>query len=219
MKALIFGASGMVGQGILRECLLDPGVKAVVSVVRAPTGATHAKLREIMHGDFLDFLPIEGELSGLDACFYCLGVSAAGLSEAEYTRITHDYALAAARTLLRLNPALTFVFVSGAGTDSSAQGRVMWARVKGRTENELLALPFKAAYMFRPAAIQPLQGIRSKTRSYRVLYALLGPLLPVLRRAFPNQVTTTEVLAKAMLRVAREGHPKRILESADLRLV
>lgn len=216
MKVLLFGASGMVGQGLLRECLLDPGVEAVASVVRAPTGSSHPKLRELVHGDFLDFSPLEGELSELDACFYCLGASAAGLSEADYTRITHDYALAAARTLLRLNPALTFVFVSGAGTDSSGAGRVMWARVKGRTENDLLAMPFKAAYMFRPAAIQPLHGIQSKTRAYRVLYRVLGPLLPVLRGAFPNSWTTTEHLARAMLRVAREGAPKAILESRDI---
>jgi uncharacterized protein YbjT (DUF2867 family) len=216
MKAILFGASGMIGQGLLRECLQDPGIKAILSVVRAETGIRHPKLREIVHRDFLDFTPIEQDLAGFDACFFCLGISAAGLTEADYRRVTHGITLAAARALLRLNPALTFLYISGAGTDGTERGRSMWARVKGKTENDLLALPFKAAYMFRPAGIQPLHGIQSKTRSYRILYALLGPLLPALRRLFPAYLTTTEQLAKAMLRVAREGAPTRILEAADL---
>ena len=214
MKALLFGASGMVGQGLLRECLLDPGVEAVLSVGRQPQGTSDPKLREVVHADLLDLGPIEGELVGWDACFYSLGVSAVGVTEAEYRRVTHDFALSVARTLVRLNPGMTFVFVSGAGTDSG--GRAMWARVKGETENDLLALPFKAAYMFRPGLIQPLHGIRSRTRAYRIIYAVLGPFMPALLRAFPRQVTTTEQLARAMIRVALEGAPRPILESGDI---
>ena len=182
MKVLLFGASGMVGQGVLRECLLDPEVTTVLSIVRSSTGQQHPKLREIVHKDFLDFSSIESELSGFDACFFCLGVSSAGMSEENYRRITYDITLAAAQTLVKLNPNMTFVYVSGAGTDSSERGRVMWARVKGQTENALLRLPFKAAYMFRPAVIVPLHGIKSRTMLYRIPYAVLGPLLPLLKR-------------------------------------
>ncbi len=186
MKVILFGASGMVGQGVLRECLLDPEVKTVLSIVRSSTGQEHAKLREIVHKDFFDFSAIESELAGFDACFFCLGVSSAGMSEENYRRVTYDIALAAAKTLVKLNPDMTFVFVSGAGTDSSERGRLMWARVKGQTENALLRLPFKAAYMFRPGVIVPLHGIKSRTMLYRVPYAVLGPILPLLQRLFPK---------------------------------
>lgn len=216
MKVIIFGASGMVGQGVLRECLLDPGVQRVLSVGRSASGQQHAKLHELVHADLWHYDTIEAELQPYDACFFCLGVSSAGLSEADYTHITHDATLAAATTLSRLNPQMTFVYVSGAGTDSTEKGRSMWARVKGRTENALLRLPFKAAYMFRPAGIQPLHGIQSKTRSYRLLYTLSGPLLPLLHRCFPAALTTTEQVGRAMLIVARRGAPGPILEAADI---
>ena len=216
MKVLIFGASGMVGQGVLRECLLAPDVISVVTVGRSASGQQHPKLRELVHPDLLNYSAIEAELSGFDACFFCLGVSSAGLSEADYTRISYGYTLAAAETLARLNPQMTFTYVSGAGTDSTEQGRSMWARVKGKTENALLRLPFKGAYMFRPGMIQPLHGIRSKTASYQMLYTLLGPLLPLLRRLFPRQITTTEQVGRAMLVVARRGAAKHILESPDI---
>ena len=216
MNVLLFGASGMVGQGVLRECLLAPDVLSVVTIVRSASGRQHPKLRELVHPDLLNYSAIEAELSGFDACFFCLGVSSAGMSEADYTRISYSYTLAAAETLARLNPQMTFTYVSGAGTDSTEQGRSMWARVKGRTENALLRLPFKGAYMFRPGMIQPLHGIRSKTASYQMLYTLLGPLLPLLRRLFPRQITTTEQVGQAMLAVARHGAPKRILESPDI---
>ena len=208
----------MIGQGVLRECLLDADVQSVRSIGRSATGQRHPKLRELMHEDFLDFSPIESELSGCDACFFCLGVSSAGMTEDRYRRVTYDITLAAAQALVRLNPKMTFIYVSGAGTDSSESGRVMWARVKGKTENALLRLPFQAAYMFRPAAIQPLHGIVSKTRAYRVLYALTKPLLPLLAR-FPRFVTTTEQLGRAMLSVAKHGYSKRILESVDINRV
>lgn len=216
MNVLLFGASGMVGQGVLRECLLDPEVTSVRSVVRRPTGVRDEKLREIVHPDFLDFSPIESDLSGLDACFFCSGVSSSGMSEPDYRRVTREQTLAAANALARLNPGMTFVYVSGAGTDASEKGRTMWARVKGETENALLRLPFRAACMFRPGVIQPLHGIRSKTRLYRVLYALLAPVLPLLRRFLPGSVTTTEQVGRAMIAVAKHGAPKPILETSDI---
>jgi uncharacterized protein YbjT (DUF2867 family) len=216
MRVILFGASGMVGQGVLRECLLDPEVTAVVSIVRSTTGQQHAKLCEIIHKDFFDFSTIESELSGFNACFFCLGVSSAGMSEENYRRITYDITLAAAQTLVKMNPNLTMVFISGAGTDSSERGRAMWARVKGQTENALLRLPFKAAYMFRPGVIVPLHGIKSRTMLYRIPYLILGPVLPLLKRLFPKYVTTTEKLGRAMLTAAKRGAPKPILESADI---
>lgn len=215
MKVLIFGASGMVGQGVLRECVLAPDVEELVAVGRGPSGSQHPKLREIIVPDLQDYRAVESQLVGFDACFFCLGVSAGGMDEAQYSRITHDLTLAAARTLARLNPGMTFVYVSGQGTDSSARGRIMWARVKGRTENDLLALPLKAV-MFRPAAIRPLHGIVSKTFAYRALYALAAPLLPLLDGRLPRFLTTTEQVGRAMLRVAREGSPKPVLENIDI---
>jgi uncharacterized protein YbjT (DUF2867 family) len=215
MKVILFGASGMVGQGVLRECLLDSEVTSVLCIVRSRTGQQHPKLREIVHQDFFIFSSMGSELSGFDACFFCLGVSSAGMSEENYRRVTYDITLAAAQTLVNLNPAMTFIYVSGAGTDSTERGRVMWARVKGQTENALLRLPFKAAYMFRPALIVPLHGIKSKTRLYRIFYAVLGPILPLLK-AFPKYVTTTEKLGRAMLIAAKWGAPKPVLESSDI---
>jgi uncharacterized protein YbjT (DUF2867 family) len=216
MRVLLFGATGMIGQGVLRECLLDPDVEIVVALLRGPTGKQHPKLRELVHKDFLDFSPIENQLSGFDACFFCLGVSSAGMSEENYQRITYGFTLAAARVLARLNPGMTFVYVSGAGTDSSERGGSMWARVKGKTENELLRLPFHAAYMFRPGLIVPLHGVQSKTRLYRLLYVLLAPLFPLLKGRFPKYITTTEQIGLAMLKVAKHGWPTRILETSDI---
>jgi uncharacterized protein YbjT (DUF2867 family) len=213
---MLFGATGMVGQGVLRECLLDREVERVLTVVRRATGQCHEKLVELVHENFFDFSAIEAQLSGYGACFFCLGVSSAGMSEDAYRRVTYDITLAAANTLMRRNAAMTFMFVSGAGTDSSEQGRTMWARVKGQTENALLRLRFNAAYMFRPGFIQPLHGITSRTRAYRLLYAVFAPLFPVLRALFPGHVMTTEQLGRAMLRAAKHGAPKAILESADI---
>lgn len=216
MKVLIFGATGMVGQGVLRTCLADSGVELAVTVGRTPTGLENPKLMEIVHPDMANYAPVEERLRGFDACFFCLGVSASGMREADYERVTFGFTLAAAETLARLNPRMTFLYVSGAGTDSTGEGRVMWARVKGRTENALLRLPLNV-YLFRPGLIQPMDGIRSKTRSYRVFYMLTGPLLWVLRRILPNQILTTRDLGRAMLNVARRGYGLRILETRDIR--
>jgi uncharacterized protein YbjT (DUF2867 family) len=218
MNVILFGATGMVGQGVLRECLLAPDVQKVLSVVRSATGQHDDKLHELIHKNFSDFADVAQELTGFDACFFCLGVTSSGMTEEAYQRITYDITMAAAQTLGKMNPNMTFVYVSGAGTDSTEHGRVMWARVKGKTENALLRLPFKAAYMFRPAGIQPLHGITSKTKSYRILYALTKPLLPLLA-LFPKYMTTTEQLGRAMLEVARHGYSKQILESADINSV
>jgi len=219
MNVLILGATGMVGQGVLRECLLDDGVARVVTLGRSATGQAHPKLREIAHANMFDLTPIESELRGLDACFYSLGATAAGKSEAEYTRINYDLTLSVAGTLARLDPDMTFVYVSGMGTDSTERGRTMWARVKGRTENALLRLPFKAAYMLRPGIILPMHGIKSKTTLYRVGYTLMTPLYPALRALFPRAITTTEHLGRVMLRLARSGYSKPVLEPADIALL
>jgi uncharacterized protein YbjT (DUF2867 family) len=216
MKVILFGATGMVGQGVLRECLLDPEVERVLTIVRTPTGQAHEKLAELQLADFFDYSSVDEKLSGWDACLFCLGVSSAGMKEPEYRRLTFDLTLAAARALAARNPAMTFIYVSGAGTDSSARGRSMWARVKGETENALLELPFKAAYMFRPGFIQPMHGISSKTRLYRVAYAITGPLYPLWRAVAPSYVTTSDQVAKAMLAVAKRGADKKVLENSDI---
>ncbi len=217
MKVLIFGATGMVGQGVLRECLLDGAIEAVQVVGRSAPGVRDLKLHEVVQPDLYNYSGIEAELKGFDACFFCLGVSSAGLSEQQYEHVTYTLALAAAEALSRLNPAMTFVYVSGAGTDSSEQGKIMWARVKGKTENALLRLPFKAAYMFRPGVIQPAHGERSKTSAYRIGYAIAKPVLPLLHWLFPRYVLTTEEIGRAMIRVAKHGTPKKVLESWDIR--
>jgi len=216
MKVILFGATGMVGQGALRECLLDAGVESVLAVARSPTGVQHAKLREIVHNDFIDYSAIEPQLAGYDACFFCLGVSSVGMNEARYRHLTYDITLAAAKTLARLNTGMVFIYVTGRGTDSTERGSLMWARVKGKTENDLLKLPFKAAYMFRPAGIQPLHGVRSKTAWVQAIYVGTAPLLTLLNRVAPKFMTTSEQVGRAMIKVARDGFPRPVLESEDI---
>jgi uncharacterized protein YbjT (DUF2867 family) len=219
MKVILFGATGMVGQGVLRECLVDAGVEHVLAVGRRPTGVQHAKLHEILHDNFTDFSAIESELTGYDACFFCLGVSSIGMDAERYRHLTYDVTMAAANTLARLNPGMVFTYVTGKSTDSSEQGPVRWARVKGKTENDLLKLPFKAAYMFRPAGIQPLHGVRSKTGWVNAIYVVAAPLLSYLARTAPKYMTTSEQLGRAMIKVARDGYPKPILESEDINAI
>jgi uncharacterized protein YbjT (DUF2867 family) len=216
VNVVIFGASGMVGQGVLLECLRDTDVERVLVIGRSSAGRQHAKLREVLVKDLFDVASYAGELTGLDACFFCLGVTSAGMAEAAYRHVTYDLTLAVAQTLAAQNSALCFVYVSGSGTDSSEHGRTMWARVKGATENALLKMPFRSAFMFRPGFIQPLDGIRSKTASYRFLYVVLGPVIPLLHRAFPNSVLTTREIGQAMLAVTRNGWPRPVLEAKDI---
>lgn len=213
MKVIIFGATGMVGQGALRESLLAPDVEQVLAVGRTPVAVRHPKLRQLRHADLADLSTVRDELAGYDACFYCLGASAVGLDEAAYTRINQDFPVAAARTLAELNPETTFVYVSGAGTDP--QSRAMWARVKGRTEQEVLRL-LPRGYAVRPGFIQPTYGATSKTGFYRALYTVTTPLYPLLRRLLPAHLITTDELGRAMLTAARTGYPERILDNARL---
>lgn len=218
MKIIIFGATGMIGGAVLRECLLDSEIEGVLTVGRSATGIQHKKLNELIQKNLLDLSAIEDALSGYDACFYCIGVSSVGMKEEDYRRVTYDITMAVAQTLVKLNPKMTFIYVSGSGTDSSEQGRVMWARVKGETENALLRLPFKAAYMFRPAFIQPKHGTVSKTKLYRALYVVLGILEPVLKRLIPKYFTTTEILGRSMINVAKRGAPTSIIESGGIQI-
>lgn len=216
MKIMLFGATGMVGQGVLRECLAAPDVSQVLVVGRTRLEQQHPKLQQVVHTDLMDLRSIEAQLLGFDACFFCLGVSSSSMSEAEYTRLTYDLTMAVASTLSRLNPNMTFTYVSGAGTDSSERGRNMWARVKGRTENDLQKLPFAGVYLFRPGIIQPRHGIKSKTRSYRLFYALAKPLLPLARALLPDSILTTEEMGTAMLNAARRGAGRCVLETKDI---
>ena len=215
MNILLFGATGMVGDGVLHECLGDDRVSSVLALVRSPTGFTHPKLREHTHTDFFDYSDLSSELAETDACFFCLGVSSAGMKEPAYVHLTYDLTLAAANALAAARPGATFCYVSGEGTDSSEQGQTMWARVKGCTENALLQLPLDA-YMFRPGFIRPRAGKQSKTLLYRVTYALLTPAYPLLRRVAAKHVTTSEHIGRAMIEAATSGYSKRVLENEDI---
>ncbi len=217
MKVLIFGATGMVGQGVLRECLAAPDVELVKTVGRTPTGLEHPKLRELVHAEMWRYEGMDEELSGFDACFFCIGVSGVGMGEQRYHHLTYDMTMAVAQTLARIDPGMVFIYVSGIGADPSEKSKVMWERVRGKTENALLALPLRAVYIFRPGMIQPLGGIESKTTSYRIFYKLTKPLLPLLRKIAPNQVLTTAQVGQAMLNAVRRGAPRRVLEPPQLR--
>lgn len=215
MNVVVFGSSGMIGGGVLRECLEDPRVEAVLSVGRRPSGLTHPKLAELIRSDLFDLAPVADRLEGYDACFYCVGVSSAGMSEDVYRRITRDLTVSVAAVLERTSPGIVVCFVSGQGSDGTRTSRVMWARVKGEAENALLEGPLDA-YVLRPGFVQPMKGVRSATTLYRVLYTVTSPLFPILRRLFPGNVTTTVAIGRAMLRIATEGFPKRILETGDI---
>jgi uncharacterized protein YbjT (DUF2867 family) len=218
MRVILFGATGMVGAGVLHECLRDDRVQEVLAILRSTSGRSHPRLRELIRTDFLDYSDARETLRGYDACFFCLGVTAVGKTEEEYRRLTFDITMAAARMMAELNPGSTFCYVSGQGTDSSEKGRVMWARIKGKTENAILQLPLKG-YMLRPGYIQPLGGIRSKTRVYRLFYQLMAPVYPVLKRLTPNLVTTNETVGRAMISLAANGYEARILEVRDINRV
>jgi uncharacterized protein YbjT (DUF2867 family) len=210
VKVILFGGTGMIGQGVLRECLLDSRVESLVAIGRAPVTQQHAKLKSLVHADLYDYSAVAPQLSGLDACLFCLGTSSAGMSEEAYTKVTYDLTLAAAKALVAASPGISMLYISGAG----AEGGAMWARVKKRTEDALLALPFKSAYMFRPGLIRPLHGITSRTASYRVAYAVLWPFMPLFTAA--GWATSTESLGRAMINVADKGWEKKILETKDI---
>lgn len=213
MNILILGATGMLGHGVLQECLAANDVQQVITLGRTSVAAQHAKLVDLVHPNLFDLTAIGSRLSAVDACFFCLGVSAYGMNESDYHHLTYELTLSVANKLSQLNPNMTFVYVSGEGTDSTEQGKRMWARVKGKTENALMRLPFKAVYLFRPGIIQPVHGVHSKTRVYRVMYKLLQPVLPTFRRLFPNVILTTQVIGQAMLNAARQGLGKQVLNS------
>ncbi|MCL6459131.1 MAG: epimerase [Gorillibacterium sp.] len=212
MSAIITGATGMVGEGVLHECLEHSDVERVLVLGRKPCGVTHPKLTEIVLPDLFDLSSIEARLDGYNACFYCLGISSAGMNEAEYSRITHDLTLYVAGLLARINSEMVFCYVTAGGTDRTEQGKSMWARVKGRTENQLLQLPFKRAYMFRPGYIHPTKGLRNTHR----YYVAFSWLYPALRRFMPKHVITLSELGKAMINVVNKDYDTSILESKDM---
>ncbi len=212
LKVILFGATGMVGEGVLHECLRREEVESVLAINRKPCGIVADKFKEVVHADFLELSPIVSQLSGYNACFFCMGVSSIGMKEADYHRITYDITMNVARTLAKLNPDMVLCYVSGVGTDSSGQGRYMWARVKGKTENDLLRLPLRGAYMFRPGYIHPTPGLKNTYRIYK-LTAPLYPLLKVLARKY---VCTLEEIGLAMINVALKGDYKSILECEDI---
>ncbi len=216
MKVIVTGATGMVGKGVLLECLAHSDVAQVLSLGRHPLGMAHPKLREVVHRDLFHLADVEHELSGYDACFFCLGASSVGMKEQDYFQVTHELTVNVARTLLRLDPGLVFIYVSGAGTDSTERGSSMWARVKGKTENDLLGMGFKAAFMFRPGYIHPMKGVSPRNAIYRVLLPIVKPLYPALEALFPSRVTTTEKVGLAMIHAVQRGHPKRVLAPRDI---
>ena len=218
IKAIITGSTGMIGKSLLLECLESPDVTSVLVINRQPVGLQHAKLTEIIHKDFFDLSPLKEHLTGFNTCYFCLGISAAGLSEDKYHRITYELTMNFAKTVLSLNPGIVFCYISAAGADSSEKGRIMWARVKGKTENALLAMPFKKAYMFRPGFIQPMKGVRSRTRLYNAIYAVLKYLYPLLK-GLPQYVTSSDRLGQAMLKAVLKGYDQPILESKDINLL
>ena len=215
IKAILLGSTGMIGQGVLRECLANANVESVLVINRQTCGISHPNMKEIIHENFFDFVGLTGEMTGYNTCFFCLGISSAGLKENEYRRITYDLTLNVAKTLVELNKEMVFCYISGTGTDSSEKGRIMWARVKGKTENDLLALPFRRAYMFRPGFIHPMNGVKSKTRLYNIIYTILKPLYLVLKHS-DSMVTNTETFGKAMIFAVLKGYGKNILANRDI---
>ncbi len=215
MKVILFGSTGMIGQGVLSECLKDPRVKSVLVVNRQTCQVTHSKLKEIIHLNIFDLAPISKELTGYNACFYCLGISSAGMNEEEYYTTTYELTIHVATVLLNLNKEMVFCYVSVAGTDSTGKGYIMWARIKGKTENELLRMPFKRAYMFRPGYIQPMNGVKSRNKLYSVVYSIFEPFYFILKH-IDSMVTNSETLGKAMIIASLTGFERKILECKDI---
>ena len=216
MKAIITGATGMVGKGVLLECLDHEKVEQVLVIGRNPVGIQHPKLKELIHKDFSDFVSVKDQLKGYDACFYCMGVSSVGMSEADYNRVTYEFALALANVLVTINPEMTFNYVSGEGTDATEKGRSMWARVKGRTENDIIKAGFRQTFMFRPGAIIPLRGIKSRTKAYQFMYDYFMWLVKLIKTISPNSVVTTTQVGLAMINSVLKGYPVNILRPKDI---
>lgn len=219
LKVVLFGATGMIGSGVLQACLEDPGVKKVLVLGRSSCGRTHSKLKEVLHSDFFDLRALAKHLKGYNACLFPLGVTSVGMNEERYSRITYDLTLGVAQALLKVNPGMSFCYVSGKSTDGSEKGPVMWARVKGRIENKLLSMRFKPAVMLRPGAIIPMEGVRSKTGWYQAFYTVATPLLKFLLPLLPGSITTSERVGRAMLKAARDEAGKPVLESVDINLL
>lgn len=215
IRAIIFGATGMVGEGVLHQALLHPDVDSVLVINRRPCNEIDEKVKEVIHADFYNYASIEKDIIGYNACFFCLGVSSVGMKEKEYSRITYDLTMQAAQALSRLNPDMTFCYVSGTGTDSSEKGNLMWANVKGKTENDLLKLPFKSAFMFRPGFIKPIRGLKN---TYLV-YKIISPLFPLFKLLFPKYICTLEDLGNAMIQTVLNGYPKKIIENCDIAIL
>ena len=213
VRVIITGTTGMVGEGVLHTCLNSPHIELVLVVNRKPCGVSHPKLKEIIHKDFMDLTPIEDQLAGYNTCYFCAGVSSVGEKEDEYTKITYDLTLSFAKTITRLNQSTIFTYVSGVGTDSTEKGKSMWGRVKGKTENDLLKLPFKDAYMYRPGYIQPIKGLKHTYKMYKILY----PFYPLFEKLFPKYVGTLEELGNSMINVTLNGYDKKVLECEDIR--
>jgi hypothetical protein len=218
IRTIIFGSTGMIGQGVLKECIDDPNVESILLINRSPLHIQNAKIKEIIHKDFYDFSPLVNEFSGYDTCLFCLGITSVGMKEADYHKVTYDIAVKAAEALLATGKDFTFCYISGAGTDSTEKGKRMWARVKGKLENKLLSMPFKNVYMFRPGYIQPRKGIRSKTKWYNAVYLIFKPLY-LLLKPFNSLVTDTTAMGKAMINAAVKGYPKKIIEVRDINLL
>lgn len=215
IKAIITGVTGMVGEGVLHECLLHEDVQEVLVLGRKSCGITHPKLKEIVHPDFFNIAPIADQLVGYNACFFCLGVSSVGMKEPEYFQLTHTLTLHVAETLSFQNPGMTFCYISGAGTDKTEKGRLMWARVKGKTENDLAKLPFKVVYNFRPGILQPTKGLKNTLN----LYKIFGWLTPVIKVVAPKQISTLKELGLAMINAVNKGYEKQNIEVSDIKLL
>jgi len=219
MKVIVTGTTGMVGRGVLLECLDHAEITEVLSISRRPTEIDHPKLKELIHQDFSEFASVAEQIKGYDACYACMGISSAGMKEEQYTRLTYDFTLSLAKELHGLNPEITFTYVSGAGTDSSEKGRSMWARVKGKTENDLLNLGFKQAFMFRPGGIIPLRGIQPSSKLYRVLINNLKWLLKLIKKIAPSAVVDTTQIGLAMINVTKKGYDKKVLKHRDIQIL
>lgn len=216
MRVLVTGATGMVGKGVLLECLENENVTSAVTIGRRKTGLDHPKLSEIEHPDFLDFTAVSDSLKDIDACYHCMGVSAAGMSDEDYTRMTYDFSMSLARTLYEHNPDITMIYVSGQGTDSKETSRQSWARIKGKTENDLLKMGFKQAFMFRPGGIIPTKGIQPSSQLYRRLIFWLGWMLRLMKLIAPNSIVNSDQIGRAMINVTQKGYEKQIIDPKDI---